>query len=106
MGYLSFIEWKVLVDNAMLGIWRKWRNPMTETLESVLASLPVQQQEAIVQQTKQLIAEEMTLRELRKARARSLPRPPASEDYTVSRTGGQAVSQRKFSRVLTIIDQQ
>ena len=102
MGYLSFIEWKVLVDNAMLGIWRKWRNPMTETLESVLASLPVQQQEAIVQQTKQLIAEEMTLKELRKARAR----PPASEDYTVSRTGGQAVSQRKFSRVLTIIDQQ
>lgn len=44
---------------------------MTETLESVIASLSVQQQEAIAQQTKQLIAEEMTLRELRKARARS-----------------------------------
>jgi len=58
-------------NNAMLGIWRKWRKPMTETLESVLASLPVQQQEAIAQQTKQLVAEEMTLRELRKARVRS-----------------------------------
>lgn len=44
---------------------------MTETLESVIASLPLEQQEAITQQTKRLIAEEMTLRELRKARERS-----------------------------------
>lgn len=44
---------------------------MTETLESVLASLPQVQQEEIAQQTLKLIAEEMTLRELRKARERS-----------------------------------
>ena len=44
---------------------------MTETLESVIASLPQVQQEAIAQQTTKLIAEEMSLRELRKARERS-----------------------------------
>jgi len=44
---------------------------MTETLESVIHSLPAAQQEDIAQQTMKLIAEEMTLRELRKARERS-----------------------------------
>jgi len=44
---------------------------MTETLESVMAALPKEQQEAIAQQTIKLIAEEMSLRELRKARERS-----------------------------------
>ena len=44
---------------------------MTETLESVIASLPKAQQEAIAQQTMNLVAEEMSLRELRKARERS-----------------------------------
>ncbi len=44
---------------------------MAETLESVIAFLPKEQQEAIAQQTMKLIAEEMTLRELRKARERS-----------------------------------
>ncbi len=44
---------------------------MAETLESVIAALPKEQQEAIAQQTMKLIAEEMSLRELRKARERS-----------------------------------
>jgi DNA-directed RNA polymerase specialized sigma subunit len=44
---------------------------MTERLESVIAALPKEQQEAIAQQTMQLVAEEMSLRELRKARERS-----------------------------------
>ena len=40
---------------------------MTETLKSVLASLPKDRQAAIANQTNRLIAEEMTLRDLRKA---------------------------------------
>jgi DNA-directed RNA polymerase specialized sigma subunit len=44
---------------------------MTETLESAISALPKEQQEAIAQQTLKLIAEEMSLRELRKARERS-----------------------------------
>lgn len=44
---------------------------MAETLESVIAALPEVQQSAIAKQTQALIAEEMTLRELRKARERS-----------------------------------
>lgn len=41
---------------------------MAETLKSVLASLPQERQAAIAKQTEMLIAEEMTLRDLRKAR--------------------------------------
>lgn len=41
---------------------------MAETLRSVLASLPQERQAAIAKQTELLIAEEMTLRDLRKAR--------------------------------------
>ena len=44
---------------------------MAETLENVIAALPTEQQEAIAQQTMKLVAEEMSLRELRKARERS-----------------------------------
>lgn len=44
---------------------------MAKTLESVIASLPKAQQAAITEKTNQLIAEGMTLQELRKARARS-----------------------------------
>ena len=44
---------------------------MAETLESVLAALPKAQQAAITEKTNQLIAVEMTLQELRKARTRS-----------------------------------
>lgn len=44
---------------------------MTETLENVIASLPEEDQTAIRLETEKLIAEEMTLQELRKARERS-----------------------------------
>lgn len=44
---------------------------MTERLENVIAALPKEQQEAIAQQTMQLVAEEISLQELRKARERS-----------------------------------
>ena len=55
----------------MRGTWSRWSKEMAETLESVIAALPEVQQAAIAKQTQALIAEEMTLRELRKARERS-----------------------------------
>ena len=44
---------------------------MARTLDDFIASLPAEEQHAIQQETERLIAEEMTLRALRKARARS-----------------------------------
>jgi len=44
---------------------------MARTLDDFIASLPEEEQQAIHQETERLIAEEMTLRALRQARARS-----------------------------------
>lgn len=44
---------------------------MTKTFEQFLQTLPQEEQNAIAQETDRLIAEEMTLQQLRKARARS-----------------------------------
>jgi hypothetical protein len=44
---------------------------VTKSLDEFIDSLPKEEQEAIQQEAERLIAEEMTLRELRKARARS-----------------------------------
>lgn len=44
---------------------------MTKTFEQFLQTLPQEEQAAIAQETERLIAEEMTLRELRQARHRS-----------------------------------
>jgi hypothetical protein len=44
---------------------------MARKLEDFIASLPRDEQQAIQEEAERLIAEEMTLRELRKARARS-----------------------------------
>lgn len=44
---------------------------MTKTFEQFLQTLPQEEQAAIAQETERLIAEEMTLRELRQARQRS-----------------------------------
>jgi transcriptional regulator with XRE-family HTH domain len=44
---------------------------MARTLNDFIAALPQEEQRAIHQEAERLIAEEMTLRELRKARARS-----------------------------------
>lgn len=73
---------------------------MTETLESVLASLPAKQQEAIAQQTKQLIAEEMTLRELRKARARS--QEVMGQTLNVNQTAVSKIERRADMYVSTL----
>lgn len=42
---------------------------MARSLDAVIAALPAEEQAAIAQETARLIAEELTLRELRKARA-------------------------------------
>jgi hypothetical protein len=44
---------------------------MARTLDDFIASLPQEEQQAIHEEAERLIAEEMTLRELRQARARS-----------------------------------
>jgi transcriptional regulator with XRE-family HTH domain len=44
---------------------------MAKRLEDIIASLPPQRQQAIQEETERLIAEEMTLQELRKALAQS-----------------------------------
>lgn len=44
---------------------------MTKNFEQFLAELPQEEQTAIAQETKRLIAEEMTLQQLRKAREHS-----------------------------------
>jgi len=49
----------------------RWRKTMARTLDDFIAALPHDEQYAIKQETERLIAEEMTLQALRKARARS-----------------------------------
>ncbi len=51
--------------------WSRWSRNITKTLEQVIAALPTEEQAAINLEAERLIAEEMTLRELRKVRERS-----------------------------------
>ena len=73
---------------------------MAETLESVLASLPKQQQEAIAEQTQKLIADEMTLRELRKARERS--QRAVGEILNINQTAVSKIERRTDMYVSTL----
>jgi len=73
---------------------------MAETLESVLASLPKAQQVAIAEKTKQLIAEEMTLQELRKARARS--QQTVGEILHINQTAVSKIERRTDMYVSTL----
>src|SRR5882672_3480735 len=58
-------------SSATKSILKNWSTIMARTLEDFIALLPEDEQRAIQEEAEQLIAEEMTLRELRKARARS-----------------------------------
>src|SRR5438046_1834182 len=58
-------------SNATKSILKNWSMIMARKLEDFIASLPEDEQQAIHKEAERLIAEEMTLRELRKARARS-----------------------------------
>lgn len=73
---------------------------MAETLESVLASLPKAQQAAITEKTNQLIAEEMTLQELRKARARS--QQTVGEILQINQTAVSKIERRTDMYVSTL----
>lgn len=73
---------------------------MAETLESVLASLPEEQQVAIAEQTRKLIAEEMTLRQLRKARERS--QQTVGEILNINQTAVSKIERRADMYVSTL----
>jgi len=73
---------------------------MAETLESVLASLPKERQVAIAEQTRKLIAEEMTLRQLRKARERS--QRTVGEILNINQTAVSKIERRTDMYVSTL----
>jgi hypothetical protein len=73
---------------------------MAETLESVIASLPQEQQEAIAQETRRLVAEEMTLRQLRKARAQS--QQAVGELLSINQTAVSKLERRTDMYVSTL----
>lgn len=73
---------------------------MAETLRSVLASLPKARQESIARQAEMLIAEEMTLRELRKAQAYS--QQVVSEKLNVNQSEISKIERRTDMYISTL----
>ena len=74
---------------------------MAETLESVLAARPKAQQVPITEKTNQLIAEEMALQELRKARARS--QQAVGEILHINQTAVSKIGRRTDMDVSTCV---
>lgn len=55
------------------GIWNNWKGEvnMAIPLDDILARLPEERRKAVAKRSAELIAEELTLRQIREARARS-----------------------------------